>query len=70
MCRGKAGTGAKRAGFVPERGEGQGWWSLVLTTRGMGPSEDSRTLEVVVISQFLTRDLSQDDGCASRGLKA
>lgn len=51
------------------RGSGGGW-SLLLTTRGMGPFGDSSTLEDVVISQFLTRDLSQGEDCASRGLKA
>lgn len=54
---------------MPECGEGQGWWSLLVTTCGMGPFGDSRTLEDTMIPQVLTRDLSQDNGCASRGFK-
>lgn len=45
--------GAKRAGFVPERGEGQGWGSLLLTTHGTGPFGDSRTLEDEAVPQLL-----------------
>lgn len=54
---------------MPERGEGQGWWSFMLTAHGIGLFRDSRALEDTMVSLLLTRNLYPHDGCASRGFK-
>lgn len=65
MCEGKkTGLGAKRAGCMLEHGEGQGWWSLTLSTGGLGPFGGAGTLEDMAVPQLLVGDLYQDDGCA------